>query len=287
MAANKLNNVTRTTDPIPSVGDAFYNDGTFGAYTHMDGAEVVGLIVYTNQGRENDNAITEYNALKDGKTGGHGLVMAVNVCSASQYWGTRNLVGSVVATTNEAYNDCDGYARTQKMNENQAEAAKAAIGYGAKIEGTTGWFLPSAGQWYAMVSEFGLGQAMPTNQWKNGVNGDYWGEGGNELTNIALLKPFEKDDESSQSIRVKALNGAILATGLNSSKYHLFGKDENYWSSSEYDSDSAIRVNFGEHYNNKGQSGNQPDYKWYSTIKASNKDSGKRKKFQVRPFLAF
>ena len=161
---------------------------------------------------------------------------------------------------------------------------------------TTGWFLPSIGQWMYTISEDGFGEADHASQWVNG-NGVSWLKNGysndGDLGDLVLVKECAN---SQLNVLVKSLNDRLATFN---EQFHVdydpFGDpsstnnvSDNYWTSSEKDANNAIRMNLGSVKRRGG--------KYYSTIKVKGEDktrvtvyteNGIDYKMKVRPFLAF
>lgn len=135
-------------------------------YAKGKGTSAVGIVAYVNDGSDFGNAATE-----KASGAGHGLVLALNpICSPG--WKYKNyliskgsgtfasIIGNSMAN---AKNDFDGLAKTKHLKEKGSDAANV-VGYmGAAPTGCTEWFIPSTGQWIAMLCKPGLGGAeIPT-----------------------------------------------------------------------------------------------------------------------------
>ena len=75
----------------------------------------------------------------------------------------RQLGRAIGNSMANAKQDFDGLAKTKHLKEKNSDAANI-VGYmGAAPKGGTDWFIPSTGQWIAMLCKPGLGGAeMPT-----------------------------------------------------------------------------------------------------------------------------
>lgn len=316
LVMNKKYTVTRTIDYRPQIGDPLWSDGTYGRLRHADSnASIVGVIVYVNRDKSAlGNAITE----KTGDKFGHGLVMALHNIEVELTddekniyfpWsnstntlctGANNLVTSPAQTLDA--NKLSGYSNTQAiieaLGENAVSAASLAASYNVPVslEYTTGWFLPSIGQWMYTISVDGFGQANPANQWTNG-NGKNWLQYGTTDGDLVYVK---ENGGSGVNILVQSLNDRLATFASDFSEYRVtydpFGDpsptnnvSDNYWTSSERSTDKAVRMNLG--------SVEPRDGVYYATIKAKSetkttitvyKDKNNVEyKMKVRPFLAF
>ncbi|MBO4536051.1 MAG: hypothetical protein J5702_02470 [Bacteroidales bacterium] len=309
--------ITRSITYGPQLGDPFWSDGTYGRMQHPNSnVSIVGVIVYVNHNYAEgtpeaalDDAITEkaYGF-------GHGLVMALTNAAVDVAWSSAE--GKIKCTENFVTepehtlegDKLSGYKNTEKirtaLNGVNAYSSSAAYlaehytynGIGVSTQYTTGWFLPSIGQWMYTISIDGFGAANHASQWING-NGVSWLQNGysndGNLGDLVLVKDCPNNE------------GNVLVNSLNErlrkfqEEFHVaydpFGDpsatnnvSDNYWSSSEKDANSAIRMNFGS----VRKRGNN----YYSTIKVKGETKTKTiaysensvdYKFKVRPFLAF
>ena len=313
---NKKYTVTRDIVYGPQLGDPFWSDGTYGRFDHAStGASIVGIIVYVNHnytpGTDEaaiDDAITEK---ADGF--GHGLVMALHNAAEMVAWsatkGTQ-CTSSFVTKPAETLvaGKLSGYENTlsiiSTLGSNVNSAASIARNYGAQVattnttgtKVTTGWFLPSIGQWLYTISIDGFGGADHADNWTdNGKPPKNWLTNPSCTLENSLVRVMSNNDETNNYL-VNSLNNRLeqLKNDFQSynCEYDSFGisKDnastinysDNYWSSSERNEDQAIRMNFGS------------VEEGYATIKAKPEDKkstyflgNQRYVARVRPFLAF
>ena len=254
------------------LGDIFFNDGSI---THdlkdVEKSEdyfPVGIVVYLAENNNGNDKWAETNTkIGEYTVGGHGLVMCLKTIGStgptnfgnnyawySSYTDagltkvtSKNLV---VDSKNQDYGS--GYTNTNYLIDLWSSAAAAA--YQAKnykelpapSSKCTGWFLPSAGQYYAALSQCG------------GMSSDW-----------EFNRYF--------SVTTK-INDMLKKVGdSNDSNYTVFFPQGRYvwvWTSSEYSSGHAVRVNSGV-VDSKG-SGSVGFYLYYKTTT-----------IPVRPFLAF
>ncbi len=144
-------------------------------YAKGKGTSAVGIVAYVNDGSDFGNAATE-----KASGAGHGLVLALNqVCRPEKSYenyrisnGSGTFASTIGNSMADAKNDFDGLAKTKHLKEKGTQAANV-LGYmGAAPKGATDWFIPSTGQWIAMLCKPGLGGAeIPTgsalNTWFN------------------------------------------------------------------------------------------------------------------------
>ena len=323
LASNMLYTVKRDITYGAQLGDPFWSDGTYGRMEHPDdNVKIVGIVVYVNHNYEEgtaaaaiDNAITEKRTDSQGnQLFGHGLVMALTNAAKDVSWSTS--AGKIQCTSpyvtdpehTLAENTLSGYANTQSIRSyltgaNAYSGSAAYLAENYKYNGvtvsttsTTGWFLPSIGQWMYTISEDGFGEADHASQWVNG-NGVSWLKNGysndGDLGDLVLVKECAN---SQLNVLVKSLNDRLATFN---EEFHVdydpFGDpsstnnvSDNYWTSSEKDANNAIRMNLGSVKRRGG--------KYYSTIKVKGEDktkvtvyteNGIDYKMKVRPFLAF
>ena len=239
-----------TADEL-KIGDYFYSDGTWSdgglRKRYDDGSvaiaepkpapvmvnpttgasrAVVGIVFQTDKSR--------IGAKEKEKLGGegkvHGLVMAVkNAATDRQRWGPYGQDEGLTKCNTKAdnYNDISGYGncehiRTCRGNFDDYLAFKAADGYNTTCPvsaTTTGWYLPSSGQWWDIMQNLGGCPALAKlDEQTSSQSGDFtWSDQGDVLA--ALNAWMEK-----------------IATGSKDN----FRNNDWIWSSSEY-SDSFVR----------------------------------------------
>ncbi|MBR5018865.1 MAG: hypothetical protein IKX53_04425 [Bacteroidales bacterium] len=302
LARNKKYTVNRTVSYHPQLGDPFWSDGLYGRLRHPDqSTSIVGIIVYVNQNNsEIGNALTEKTVENGNTRFGHGLVMSLKNADVYVPWSgstTTACTQSFITKPNQttAVSNLSGYTNTlsiiSTLGQGTNSAASIAKNYNVSVstEYSTGWFLPSIGQWMYAISQEGFGGANPSSEWING-NHKLWL--GNEGSLNDLIYVMENGNSSSENLLVQYLNNRLeqLKTEFNVD-YDAFGMwkgkkfADNYWSSSEGSAETAIRMNFG--------SVEQYDNKYWATIKVKPEPKGATSAWEstfilkVRPFLAF
>ena len=150
-------------------------------------ASAVGIVAYVNDGSDFGNAATE-----KASGAGHGLVLAMNqICepnySSATYRiskGSGTFASAIGNSMDNAKNDFDGLAKTKHLKEVGTEVGNI-IGYmGDAPTGGTDWFIPSTGQWIAMLCTPGLGGAeIPTG---TGLNTPFNINGAEKLSSKAI-----------------------------------------------------------------------------------------------------
>ena len=200
-----------------NIGEYLYDNGTTGTTT--SGKTVVG-IVFSDQ----------ISSAEYAKGYTHGYALALQDVSTSKiaYKTAASDAGlTKVQTFSAYYNDINsGYYGTFTLHYDKSNATypawQAANNYNVNVSGFTnsGWYLPSIGQWWDVCANLGSVDLRP----KQALTTQY-GDlcTGRTATNV--------------NNAIKAAGG----TALNTDKY--------YWSASEYDSNSAVRMLFDSRRN--------------------------------------
>ena len=250
-----------------AVGDIYYNDGAITKPEDISAARTNGKTPIGVIGYIGNNKWTESGT--GSGYGGHALVMCLkNIGSTSTtdmgsdyQWYSSDTdcerfkvdTGDLVRSSSDK-DYGSGYIETNAIIEKWKSAAQAA--YYAKNYQTlpanptkcTGWFLPTAGQYYAVMSQLG-----------GGINPDTWN-----------IRDFSVN---SKTVTGK-INTALSKVGNNN--YTQFFQNLTWaWTSSEYSVTTAVRIDSGKD-NNKGVGSFRFDDEY-----------GKSYKRPVRPFLAF
>ena len=320
LARNTKYTVTRDITYGPQLGDPFWSDGTYGRFDHgSSGASIVGIIVYVNHNYTpgTDEAIID-DAITEKASGyGHGLVMALRNAGSRVKWSDSmgsHLTDNSVTTPAEslAAGQLSGYKNTKSIGS-LGSAANAAATYDVDVvvndpddatkKVTTGWFLPSIGQWIYSISIDGFGGADHADKWTDNTDSSpkkWLTLGSAGLTN-SLIRVLNNHDQNDNNLLVKSLNDRLDKLWNDFHKKYPFEYDsfgiplgaknisDNYWTSSEYNDNQAIRMNLGSvEWSNREKT-------YYSTIKAKPEDKtssnfafgGNDYPAKVRPFLAF
>lgn len=307
LTRNTQYTITREIAYGPQLGDPFWSDGTYGRMNHPEGsAQIVGIIVYVNHGFSDPDKKAIDDAITEASSGfGHGLVMALkNVSWNGQnrfIWsgtdGNKKCTAGFITTPSQTMDSpyFSGLENTdkiiEKLGNGRDSAASLAKQYGDKPGSSSGWFLPSIGQWMYTISIDGFGNADHAYEWING-NGQNWLEKGNVTGDLVYVK---KCEDGSVNVLVKALNERLAKLHRDFSDYNFeydsFGDpsgeanvSDNYWTSTEKTDNQAIRMNLGTVEKWKGI--------YYSTIKAKGESKQTLTPYgtyqmKVRPFLAF
>ena len=225
-----------------ALGDIYYSNG---AITHssddLEPAEVntpIGVVGYIG-----NNQWTE--ASVSGK-GGHALVIGLKTIGSQRtnhigtffnWYSSNTNVNHAKINTGDlvraSYNQSwgSGYHETIlyiNSGGSSFPAAYQARNYSelpAKSSKCTGWFLPTVGQYYAIMSQLG-----------GGISPDNWGiTGSGETTNGWL--------GNAKTVSIK-INTALSRVGANNYT-DFFQTNTREWTSSEYDDRTAVAVDSG------------------------------------------
>lgn len=196
-----------TADEL-KIGDYFYSDGTWSdgglrkiyadGSMHIDyykpvplrGKTVVGIVFQTDKYR--------IGKKEKEKLGGedkvHGLVMAVKNANAAEkvIWSNESryldLLNDCVSKSNN-YSDISGYGNCESIrslegNFDKYPALQAVDGYNTTCPvptTTTGWYLPSSGQWWDILQNLGGCPALADGyqQTSSDINEFFWSNQGN------------------------------------------------------------------------------------------------------------
>ncbi len=237
---------TVATYPL-AVGDLYYQDGSI-AKTYISTKTPVGVVVCTT---------SDY--CESGSGYGHALVMALKNCtSATSTYAWRNANSDAgldkIDTGKKMYNNKSGYLNTDTIVKNRTRTTMVtysqdvfpafyqAVHYslGTAPTGSTGWFIPSIGQWWKTVEECETyyntnhsGATITT-----GLNTD--ANHTSTATNISL--------SSQASNGATILNYAMQghSSSVSCDAYSFSSSESHYyWASSEYLSGNAYCLNFG------------------------------------------
>ena len=127
-------------------------------YARGHDATPLGFVAYVNDGSEFGDRATE-----KASGAGHGLVLLLKQTSTyalkiNSY--TSAIFDSTIGNSMaNAKNDFDGLAKTNHLKEKGSKAATSLSPLGNTPEGCTDWFIPSTGQWIAMLCKPGIGGA--------------------------------------------------------------------------------------------------------------------------------
>lgn len=212
--ANGEENVTskrvkqRFTADELKIGDYFYSDGTWSdgglrkiyadGSMHIDyykpvplrGKTVVGIVFQTDKSRIGKKEKEKLG----GENKAHGLVMAVKNANAAEkvIWSNESryldFLNDCVSKSNN-YSDISGYGNCESIrslegNFDKYPALQAVDGYNTTClvpTTTTGWYLPSSGQWWDILQNLGGCPALADGyqQTSSDINEFFWSNQGN------------------------------------------------------------------------------------------------------------
>ena len=162
-----------------TVGDIVCSNGYI--YKAADAAEVkkegqtaIGIIAFVNDGTAIGNAATESGLGRyTTKSKGRALVFCAQNLPSTYTYGVQ--VGTTYCSNNLALTDATyyrGYTRTASMNTSSNPATQAAYNFSAVSapQNSTGWFLPSIGQWKLIITKLAEISAMSYSTWYHPAN---------------------------------------------------------------------------------------------------------------------
>lgn len=257
-----------------AVGDIYYSDGALSSQSEslLSDKTPVGIVGYVGE-----DYWTE-KQLKSSNMGGHALVMCLKTIGSTgttdrgtgYAWYSFNtyagrpkvnskdlLTGSCNQTYGSGFNETDALITKWSTAAAAAYQAKHYTTLPASSSKCSGWFLPTAGQYYAVMSTLG---AAFSSDW-TGIYGD--------AASGSTLGFF-----SNMTTVTDNINNKLKKVG-NNNYTEFFGATNTWaWTSSEFSDTGAVSVESG--VNNSKKSG---------SVRFINK--GKTLQRPVRPFLAF
>ena len=258
-----------------AVGDIYYSDGALSSQSEslLSGKTPVGIVGYVGE-----NYWTE-KQLKSSNKGGHALVMCLKTIGSTgttsigtgYAWYSSNTNAGRPKVNSKAlltgsYNQTYGSGVTETNAlitkwSTAAAAAYQAMHYTtlpASSSKCSGWFLPTAGQYYAVMSTLG---AAFSSDW-TGIYGD--------AASGSTLGFF-----SNMTTVTGNINNKLKKVG-NNNYTEFFGATNTWaWTSSEFSATYAVYVDSGV-----------DDSKGSGSVRFSG-GSPKTTQIPVRPFLAF
>jgi len=223
-------------ETAPAYGDFLYKDGSWGAIgaTYNAGKTPVAIVFAKKDGMSTND--TE-------KGWAHGYAMALkNVNSSSVSWCSSTYESTQMLTTLTTYDNMtsnfDGFAETNAIKnsdtykkstaETDFSACYSALNYEKEVktpQNTSGWYLPSSGQWYEILTNIGGMPSTPDGYTSTDNINMYWNTA-NKATCLSNLN-------SKMS---------MLANNI----YDKFPIDVIclYWCSSEFNQTHAFYVHF-------------------------------------------
>lgn len=267
------NSIAHTLD----VGDIYYSDGALSSQSEslLSGKTPVGIVGYVG-----NDYWTEKQLMSRNK-GGHALVMCLKTIGSTgktsigtgyAWYSSNTDAGRPKVNSKDllkgSYNQTygSGVIETNALITKWSTAAAAA--YQAKNYATlkassskcSGWFLPTAGQYYAVMSTLG---AAFSSDW-TGISGD--------AASGSTLGFF-----SNMTTVTSNINNKLKKVG-NNNYTEFFGATNTWaWTSSEFSATYAVAVDSGV-----------DDSKGSGSVRFYYSDRyGKTAQWPVRPFLAF
>ncbi len=224
-------------------------------------AKVVGIVFQTDPSRIGN---AEKNKLGEGNV--HGLVMSVKNAATDQRWGPYGKDEGLTKCTTKAqnYNDISGYGNCKHIRNTRGSFADypaflAANDYNTTCPvpaATTGWFLPSSGQWWDILQNLGGCPALADVTEQTSPDSDNF-------------------DWHNQGKVLDALNKWMEHIAVD--RKTKFAEGNQFWSSSEYSNKHARHwcvFSFGSVY-------------WRSDFKNHSRYQSVGSAYNIRPVLAF
>ena len=261
-----------------AVGDIYYSDGALSSQSEslLSGKTPVGIVGYVGE-----NYWTE-KQLKSSHKGGHALVMCLKTIGSTettsigtgyQWYSSNTDAGRTKINSKELLTGSSNQPYGSGVTETDALIFKwstaAAAAYQAKYYTTlkassskcSGWFLPTAGQYYAVMSKLG---AEFSSDWTGIWDGN---------TTTHPTSGFF----SNMTTVTSNINNKLKKVG-NNNYTEFFGATNTWaWTSSEFSATNAVYVDSGVD-DSKG-SGSVRFYSFSYGFKTGQRP--------VRPFLAF
>lgn len=169
------------------IGDYYLSDGTLRRpdyqFTAAEKAKVIGVVFQTDPARIGQ---AEKDALRDaGVDTPHGLVMAVKNANNNEAcaWKTNNTDEAglnYIETLSQAYGDINGLSNYNAVSKDADHLAFQAVSDLNQEDtvpapaSSTGWFLPSIGQWWDIVVNLGGMATHMQPQQNDGTNNFYY-----------------------------------------------------------------------------------------------------------------
>ena len=259
-----------------AVGDIYYSDGALSSQSEslLSGKTPVGIVGYVGE-----NYWTE-KQLKSSNKGGHALVMCLktigstgttNIGTGYAWYSSNTDAGRTKINSKALLTGSYNQTYGSGVNETNALINKwstaAAAAYQAKYYTTlkassskcSGWFLPTAGQYYAVMSKLGAA-----------FSSDWTGIWDGNTTTHPTLGFFNNMTTVTGNI-----NKMLKKVG-NNNYTEFFGATNTWaWTSSEFSATNAVGVDSGV-----------DDSEASGSVRFSRND-GKTSQRPVRPFLAF
>ncbi len=263
------NSYTYNLSKPVNIGDYYYSDGTWGSIAEHTNSTASPIgVIFSNSTSGIDK--------RHGWTHGYAMALQNAGSGAATYqWYTSdsgNPTGTYIAGADSIMSDKDGYTHSGYLQTSDYAAGIVAKNYTAKDKsgntvtnpsGTSGWYLPSIGQWYdicaglgGMVAASGKAYTNSSTYYLQWYSGDTSG-----------------DTHNYSSLCASNLNVYLDALKDKGYSVDLFGSNNDvyYWSSSECNNSWTYSVGFY----------------FYSDDYVHLHNSIKTNSFMVRPVIAF
>ena len=242
------NSYTYNLSKPVNIGDYYYSDGTWGSIAEHTNSTASPIgVIFSNSTSDIDK----------GHNWTHGYAMALQNAgsgAATYQWYTSNSnnpTSSSITTPDQIMSDKEGYTYTGYIQTSGYVAGIAARGYTAKDKNentvaapscSSGWYLPSIGQWYDIWANLG---GMVTASGKPYTESSNYG-----------LQWNSADDNSNKnypSLCASTINVYLNILKDNGYNVSLFNSEgDPYWSSSECDSSRVYDAYLGVSGSNVG-----------------------------------
>ena len=192
-----------------SVGDYYYEDGTY-SHDLISSKRCVGMVFSTETSEKDKN-----------KGWSHGYIVAMEDVENGKLfsWGFKRKSGTgnvYVEFYKDVINDYNGYENTMKYVKEGIPAACAATNYSESVvlpSNTSGWYLPSAGQWKDIIQNI-CGIKLKYNE-----GGDWW-QFANADVALILKEKLNIDYQNHEMIpRYDAGAATVIPWGPSASGY--------------------------------------------------------------------
>jgi hypothetical protein len=228
--------VTYVVDQAPVVGNYYYSDGSWGSSATPTGKTVIGVIFsITTSSKDQSHGWT------------HGYAMALTNAASAVTWSPNTSAlefpSSQVTSLIGYETEMDGYTHCQTIKTKAGSNLSSnypAIYYAMNYStytvpsGTSGWYLPSSGQWYQIITNLGgiSTGTTPTSTTDSGSGLAYWYYSGGASTASSGINSYLS----------KVVSGSNLIDWTYSSSDWTTGRW--YWCSSEGSGSYACNVAF-------------------------------------------
>ena len=218
------------------VGDIMLNDGTYvdmssvSELTEDQRAKAIGVVAYVGSHFKSGvkSAISNPHglvlALKDAVNGNGLLYMSLDGKTTGVTLGTDNQSTSIKALYETVMDGYAAYTKAMATTAQHSRIFEQATTYNTNNktpENTTGWYIPSIGEWIDIFGSEGIGKS----------------------SNVSNLKTNTGNDKSvSDAATITSNINTALAKVGGSGYYGTFKSGFEYWSSSERDANYAYIV---------------------------------------------